>query len=218
MPHPYSDDAPQLLTVHFDHLRQSAITVEVIKARGYSTAMGKQVLKEAGFSKAQQRTPGILIPLYGVSGSIIGHQYRPDSPREDKRRGRSIKYENPTGSSVHLDVPPVCTCMLSDPKIPLWFTEGIKKVDSLASVGACAVGLIGVWGFKGKNLLGGTTVLADFDYIALKGRDCYLVFDSDYESNPQVRQALNRLAEHLKRRGAKVHIVQLPNRNDLDGG
>jgi len=210
MSNPCSKDVPQLLTSHFDHLRQSAISVEVIKARGYKTAMGKQVLKEAGFSKAQQRAPGILIPLYGVTGSTIGYQYRPDHPRDDKRRGRPIKYENPVGASVRLDVPPACTDKLKDPKKPLWFTEGIKKVDSLASVGVCAVGLTGVWGFKGKNLLGGTTVLADFDYIALKGRECYLAFDSDYSSNPQVKQALNRLAEHLKRKGAIIHFLQLP--------
>jgi len=149
------------------HLQASAISIDVIRERGYKSVLGKTALKEAGFSKAQRRVPGILIPLHGVDGSIIGHQYRPDHPREDTKRGRPIKYENPTGSSVRLDVPPRCKLMLGDPSVPIFFVEGIKKADALASLGACAVALAGVWNFKGRNPLGGTTILADFDFFEL---------------------------------------------------
>ncbi|GAI88387.1 unnamed protein product, partial [marine sediment metagenome] len=31
--------------------------------------------------------------------------------------------------------------------VPIFFVEGVKKADSLASQGACAVALNGVWGF-----------------------------------------------------------------------
>ncbi|GAJ12525.1 unnamed protein product, partial [marine sediment metagenome] len=58
--------------------------------------------------------------------------------------------------------------MLGDPKIPIFFAEGTKKADSLASQGACAVALNGVWGFKGRNPFSGVTILTDFDYITLK--------------------------------------------------
>ena len=209
MPDIFSKEVPELLQAHLDHLKASAISVEVIKARGYVSALGKAALREAGFSKAQQRTPGILIPLHGVSGPVVGHQYRPDHPRKNAK-GKEIKYENPTDSSVRLDVPPRCQKQLGNPTVPVWFTEGVKKVDALATQGACAVGLTGVWAFKGRNPLGGTTVLADFDYITLKDRLGYLLFDSDSTSNPQVALALNRLSEHLKRKGAKVRIIQLP--------
>ncbi len=134
---------------------------------GYSTAMGKTQLKNTGFSKAQQRAPGIRIPLHGVNSTTVGYQYRPDHPRVDARN-RPVKYENPTGASVRLDIPPRCHPQLGNPSVPIWFTEGVKKADSLASIGACAAGLTGVWGFKGKNPMGGTTILADFDYITLK--------------------------------------------------
>ena len=207
--HPFSDEIPDLLQSHFDHLAGSAISIDVIKERGYRSVLGKKALADTGFSKAQQRHTGILIPLHGVDGTIVGYQYRPDHPRIGAR-DRAIKYENPAGSSVHLDVPPRCHWQLGDPGIPLCFTEGVKKEDSVASQGAGAVGLIGVWGFKGKNLLGGTTLLADFDYITLKDRLVYLVFDSDSSSNPQVNQALLRLKEHLERKGANIKILQLP--------
>ena len=74
--------------------------------------------------------------------------------------------------------------------------------------------LNGVWGFKGRNPLGGTTILADFDYITLKGRESYVVYDSDYATIPQVRQAQDRLAEHLKRKGGKVKVIYLPSKTD----
>jgi hypothetical protein len=210
MTHPFSDDIPVLLQKHFEHLRDSAISIDIMKERGYKSVLGKAVLEEAGFSKSQQRHPGILIPLYGVDGGITGYQYRPDNPRTDNNSKRVIKYENPAGASIHLDILPRSCKKLGDPSVPLWFTEGIKKVDALTSAGVCAIGLTGVWGFKGKNHFGQSTILADFDYIALKGRHCYLCFDSDYTTNPHVKAALDRLSEHLKRKGAITHIIQLP--------
>jgi hypothetical protein len=210
MPNPFSKEIPELLTAHLDHLKSSALSLEVIRERGYRSVLGKKELRDNGFSTSQQRTPGILIPLHGVNGQVIGYQHRPDRPRRDPKRDRLIKYENPRGSSVRLDVPPRCRQQLGNPKVPVWFSEGVKKVDALATLDACAVGLTGVWGFKGKNPLGGTTVLADFDYITLKERLVYLVFDSDSSSNPQVALALNRLSEHLKRKGARVRIIKLP--------
>jgi hypothetical protein len=94
--------------------------------------------------------------------------------------------------------------------VPLWITEGQKKADALAVHGLCAADLLGVWNFKGKNEFGGVTLLADFDYIALNGRTVYVVFDSDLMVKSQVRAALDRLTEHLQRRGAIVNAVYLP--------
>lgn len=209
MADPFSDEIRELLKTHFEHLTSSAISIDVIRERGYRTIMGKKSLADCGFSKTQQLYPGILIPLHGVGGDIVGYQYLPDQPRIGARE-RAIKYENPAGSSVRLDVPPRCRPQIGDPSVPLWITEGIKKVDALATAGACVIGLTGVWGFKGKNMFGGTTFLADFDYIAFKDRLVYLVFDSDSQTNPHVAQALSRLAEHLSRKGATVIKLQLP--------
>ncbi len=203
----------KLLKEHFDHLTASGISLEVINERGYESIGYKARLKALGFSPAQQRCDGILIPIHGVDREVVGYQYRPDRPRVDSR-GRPVKYENPPGASVRLDVPPRCQPQLGDPGTELWITEGSKKCDALATAGACAIGLTGVWGFKGKNPLGGTTILADFDYVTFKGRAVYLVFDSDTRTNPMVRMALDRLREHLRRKGADVHTIQLPPPSD----
>jgi hypothetical protein len=214
----FSDLAPELLESHFSHLHNgSGISPEVILERGYKTIMGKAQLENLDFSKAQQRTPGILIPLWTVDGKQAGYQYRPDNPRLNQK-GRPIKYENPAGSSIRLDCPPRCHRMLGNPNIPLWVTEGSKKADALASKGACAVSLTGVWGFKGKNEMGGVVFLADWDYITLKNRVVYLAFDSDVAAKVPVRQALGRLTEHLHRRGARVLTISLPQEGDVKVG
>lgn len=211
----FAKECPSLLSHHFDQLHVgSGISVEVIKERGYKSVLGKAPLKEAGFSTRQQRAPGILIPLYGVDGTVIGHQYRPDHPRKDAKRERPIKYENPLGSSIRLDIPPKCQKQLGDPTIPIWFTEGAKKSDALATQGACAVDLSSVWGFKGRNPLGGITLQTDFDSIALKGRDSYATYDSDYATNPFVLKAQERLLEHLKRKGSNAKAIYLPSKPD----
>jgi len=207
---PFSDEIPKLFQSHLDHLNTSRISLELISKRGYESVLGHKRLEDLGFSRQQYRTPGLLIPLWGVDNSeIVGYQYRPDSPRINSK-GKPIKYENLRGSSVRLDTPPICRESLGNPKIPIWFTEGVKKADSLASQGVCAVTLTGVWNFKGRNPFGGTTVLADFDYIALKDRECYICFDSDYRDNPSVSKAAARLGEHLRRKGAQIRIVYLP--------
>ncbi|MFC2060032.1 DUF3854 domain-containing protein [Chloroflexota bacterium] len=172
--------------------------------------MGKSELEKLSFSPSQRHVPGILIPLWGVDGNgIAGYQYRPVSPRFNNK-GKPIKYENPLGASVRLDVLPTCRKLLGNPDASIWFVEGVKKADSLASREACAVTLTGVWNFKGRNSLGGTTILTDFDYIALKDRECYICFDSDYRDNPSVSKAVARLGEHLSQKGARVMVVYLP--------
>ena len=206
----FSDVIPELLTEHFHHLDEgSGISVDVIRERGYRSLLGKSELGKLGFTPAQQRAPGILIPLWSVDGKEAGHQFRPDHPRTNGR-AKPVKYESPTGSSNRLDCPPRSQKAIGNPQVPLWITEGSKKADALASKGACAVSVTGVWGFKGKNQFGGITFLADWDYVALKGRTVYLAFDSDIVTKEPVRKALEHIGEHLKRKGGVIHVIQLP--------
>ena len=179
---PFSEEVPTLLREHLDHLRASGISVEVIKDRGYESVLGEKKLADAGFSKVQQRPIGILMPGHGVDEGELSPQYRPDHPRKDSR-GRSVKYETPAGARSRLDVPPRCRPSLADPRVDLYFTEGAKKADVIATVGGCAINMGGVWNFKQKNIYGGVTLSTDFDFIAWKGsqgpRTVILAYDSD---------------------------------------
>lgn len=210
----FSKEISDLMDTHLSHLLGSAISKDAIKERGYQSILSGRQLEKLGFSKQQRRSPGILIPLHGTDGKPAGFQYRPDHPRINPR-GRPIKYENPQGTSIRLDCPPRCQSMLGNPEIPIFFVEGVKKADSLASRDCCAVTLSGVWNFKGRNPLGGTTVLADFDYITFRGREVNICYDSDYRDNPSVNQALHRLAEHLRRKGcSRLNAICLPSGTD----
>jgi hypothetical protein len=205
-----------LLPYHRDQLVQgSGIAVEVIDERGYCSITPEQfsLLKEAGFSRAQwKNVPGLCLPLWTTDGQNGLVVYRPDTPRLDAK-GTILKYEIPAKHGVRLDCPPRCQPRLNNPAEPLWVTEGQKKADALASHGFCAIALLGVWNFKGRNSWGGVTFLTDWDYVALNGRDVRIAFDNDIMTKPQVRQALERLTQHLQRKGAHVDAVYLPMEN-----
>jgi len=161
------DIGSRLSPLHVDHLKHSAISLEVISQRGYQTVVDRKQLEALGFSKQQCHVPGILIPLWGVGGDgIVGYQFRPDNPRLNSK-GKPIKYETPKGATNRLDCPPSCQKHLADPNVPLWITEGMKKGDALVTLGECAIDLTGVWNWRAKNSFGGITVSADFDSIAL---------------------------------------------------
>jgi len=208
--HLFSTEFPTLLQRHYDALRSgSGISVEVIRERGYHSVLRQKELRDLGFTPSQQHAPGLLIPVWTPDGSNPVNCYRPDNPRQT-HDGKPLKYEFPRGASVRLDVPPRCRAALADPSVTLWITEGVKKVDALATHGLIAVALLGVWNFKGKNEFGGVTLLADFDYIACNGRTVNIAFGSDITTKPQVRNALERLTEHLQRKGMCVNAVYLP--------
>jgi hypothetical protein len=176
---------------------ESGILEEVIEARGYHSVGKKAELKRLGFSDAQCNTPGLLIPAYSPVGDIATYQFRPDEPRI--KEGKPIKYETPSGSRMVLDVHPFAREMLRDPSVPLLITEGIKKGDALVSRGLCAVALLGVWNWRGRNEHGGLTALAEWEHIALNDeRPVSIVYDSDVMRNPAVHKALVRLKAFLE--------------------
>jgi hypothetical protein len=211
----------RLSAAHLRMLREeSAIAEEVIQARGYRTVADGSELRALGFDLAQCR-PGLLLPLWTPDGQNPVCVLRPDAPRsfDEKEKPRLpdgtypqrvLKYEYPKGEKMRLDCPPACRPQISDPAVPLWITEGQKKADALASHGFCALALLGVWNWRGRNDLGGLTALADWDSIALNGREVRIAFDSDVMTNPQIKLALRRLTAFLHNRGATVGTVYLP--------
>lgn len=189
-------------------LRASGISDEVIAERGYRSVGERQELLRLGFSARQVRVPALLVPLHDVHGQIAGYAIRPQEPRVID--GRTLKYEEPKGSTKRLDVPPRCRSLLGDPSTTLYITEGAKKADALAGLGACAVNISGVWAWRGTNEYGGKVVLPDWDSIALNERLVRIAFDSDIVEKPAVRLALVRLRNFLQSRSAVVEVVSLP--------
>jgi Domain of unknown function (DUF3854)/Domain of unknown function (DUF927) len=207
-------EGPPVLPQHWQQLTTvSGISPEVIAARGYRSILppeGYTDLKRLGFSRPQAKlTPGLLLPVLGLDGQPVLYQYRPDVPRIDNK-GRQIKYETPKNAAMRLDFAAGQRDLIANPTISLWIGEGIKKIDSLRSHGLCAIGLLGVWNWRGTNLDSGKVALADWELVALNGRDVYIVFDSDVTTKTGVQQALRRLQRFLCQRGARVTVVHLP--------
>jgi hypothetical protein len=199
----------KLLPKHQTLIDDSAISPEVAAARGYRS-MGSRydldTLKDAGFSKIQSNIPGLLMPRYNLRGEQDGYQYRPDKPKD----GRP-KYETPKGQRNILDVNPLMADAFRQGGKVIFITEGARKADALASIDILAISLAGVYGWRGKNEEGGTTALADWEDVAIKGNVFVLAFDSDIITKEEVYQALTRLRSLLLNRGAaKARVLVLP--------
>lgn len=207
---PFSTDVPVLLERHLADLRDgSGLPLAVIRERGYRSELGAKGLADLGFATYQRRTPALVVPVCPPDGTNGLYQIKPDTPRTDQA-GKVVKYETPTGKALRLDVPPRCRPLLGDTGVTLWITEGAKKADKLAAEGGCAIALLGVWSFLGRNIFGEKTFVADFEQISLDGRDVRIIFDSDVSTKAPVRLAMVRLAAMLAARGAHPRAVLLP--------
>jgi hypothetical protein len=195
-------DRPLLADHHRERLHRSAISDENIAARGYRTAYTKASLGDLGFKSYQRAVPALVIPVLDVGGHVVNYQARPDAPRMDAERGRPVKYETPGGSVAQvLDIPPACRDRIGRTISPAWITEGVLKVDALATAGATAIGLLGVDMWHCGDA---------WDRVALQDRQVVVAFDSDVSGNPGVHSAASRLAVYLRGRGAIVRFLQLP--------
>lgn len=194
---------------------ESAITDEVIAARGYITITDKAEARQRGFSEAQARVPALLLPLWTVDGELGSPQLRPDVPRLNN--GKPVKYETPWRSRVRLDLNPLARPWLRDMSQPLFITEGIKKGDSAVSRGLCCIALSGVYNWRGSDDGDAVAELPDWEAVPLKSTDekprvVYVAFDSDWMQKREVRMALRRFTRFLERRGADVRVIYLPSK------
>ncbi len=200
---------------HLDQLRAAGISDEVIAARGYRSLMRtsnddgpRNTLKRLGFARGawdqDRRFPGVLMPLWGPTGTVASHQYRPDNPRKDDK-GKARKYEMPKGRSAVLDVHPHNRDRVADPTVPLWITEGVKKGDALTSRGQCVVSISGVYTWRSTH---GT--LGDWEDVPLRGREVLVLFDADAATNRNIARAMKRLGLWLKSKQAKVRFIVCP--------
>ena len=189
-------------------LEESGIEPDIVETRGYRTVEKKVELERLDFGRTQRNVPALLIPVYSPRGEISTYQVRPDKPTI--KDGKPVKYQTPVNSRMALDVHPSMCDELGKVSVPLFITEGIKKGDALTSRDLCTVTLLGVSSFRGKNEHGGKTVLAEWEYINLEGRQAYIVFDSDIMLKPAVYKAMVRIKNFLEFRKAEVAVIYLP--------
>lgn len=95
-----------------------------------------------------------------------------------------------------------------DVSAPVIITEGELKAAKATKEGFATVGLGGVSSWR--SVKHGIEMLDGLKEINWQRRYTYIVFDSDYKTNPAVCTELHKLAEYLDYLGAFVYIVTLP--------
>jgi hypothetical protein len=196
---------------------ESAIASDVIAERGYFSVETRKDLKAAfGSDRYADHLPGLVIAVFNVHGDLALNIVRFDHP--PIRDGKARKYLLPHRAHAAVDVPRRVRPGLGDPAVPLWMTEGSKKVDALVSAGVNAIGLTGVWNWRGTNEHGGRTLLADFESIALNdGREIHIVFDSDVMWKTASGSRSNGSATSRARAAPTYCCTTCPRRSRHDG-
>ncbi len=158
-----------------------------------------------GFDPSGVRS-ALLFPFRSPAGGFMDHVNVKVFPPLTDPNGHAVKYLQPKGSPARVYFTVLSLQALAD-DCPLWFVEGQKKALAVAQLGLPAIGFCGIEGWHRARSL---DLLPDFDNIQLYGRIVELVPDGDVQTNPLVRQGVERFALALRRRGAKPRLVLLP--------
>ena len=204
------DRAVELERVHPNHLadlRSSGLSDATIQAAGiYSETDLGRLTRILGWNNVPRKmSPSLVFPYFGIDGANGYCRIKPDDPRVCQ--GKPVKYESPKGRPNQAYLPPGNRCRLDDGQEMLLITEGEKKSLALDQAGFVTVGLVGVWGWKVARQ---QRLLPELETLPWRGREVRIVFDSDVRHNPDVQNAETMLAAVLRRAGACVRVVRLP--------
>lgn len=186
-----------------------------------------------------------IVFSYCLPGRVEPRDYRlrRDNPDLEVKSDGTVKpkgkYLSPRGRGNLLYFPPNAKPnWLSATAIPICITEGEKKTLALwrlawHGLGEAKenprffpIGLPGAWNWRGKTgSAGGPNgerrdvkgPIADLDLIEWQTRTVFIVFDANVNSNPTVNTARRGLAKELRKRGAKVRYVDLPEIEGING-
>jgi hypothetical protein len=149
----------------------------------------------------------MLLPFLSLRGGFVDHGRVKLFPALIDEHGHTIKYLQRKGSRPRLYFMASRLDAVRTGSSTLTIVEGEKKTLALGQLGVPAVGICGV---EGWHVAGSRALLPDFEDIPLRGRTVELVPDGDVATNPNVAHAVERLAEALERRAARVQLVTLP--------
>jgi hypothetical protein len=190
-------DASAFMPEHLADLRKSGLSDETIEQAGLYSIRPNDIKKVTGIAKVEH---------------MLGIPYTPEFtrykvfPTNLKVQNKKFRYTQPTGSGVHVYVPPAARPILQDVAIPLGIVEGEKKVLKACQEGVMCVGLGGLW-----NWLDAGRLTPELKEISWKGRQVTLYPDSDVWKRPDLLEAVYRLGQALEAEGAEVKVCALGN-------
>jgi hypothetical protein len=157
--------------------------------------------------------PALRIPYFDLGGKETGFyrlRYLGEMSGFDALRKKALRYVQEPGTDSEVYLPPLrdWRAIARDPRVAVLITEGELKAACSTSAGLPTVGLGGVWSWRSARR--GAALLPLLEAFDWKDRQAYLVFDSDFSSNPDVVRALVALSRELTNRGARPSVVALP--------
>lgn len=126
---------------------------------------------------------------------------------------RVVRYGQPAHSGVQVYWTPLVDwpTVAADPSTPILITEGEAKALHAAAYSIAALAVGGVYSFAAPS----GDLHPDLQGIVWTNRDVWICYDSDAVTNPAVTTAEARLVDALQhRRGARCHVVRLPQEGD----
>lgn len=205
-----------LLPEHEETLTvESGISLDVVKQRGYYSLNRDMV---NALVQLEAVNPVVLsgdswmgIPTVRPDGTVHAEVLRVFG---DKAK---VKYVWPTGVRNSLDVNPDALADLADTSVPIIFTEGIKKADAILSAARAegfrcvVIAVNGCWGWK-QSTEGGSVASFDFMDIPLSDRRVYVVSDSDFRTNDNVRAGWSACAQYISSKTGehRTFVVVVP--------
>ena len=223
---------------HLEELKQSAISEQIARLNfeslgGQSAVevIAGEALSQVGGHGQQYATGEVRRTLDRYSNLTEGGWYchgldplnswqsmgwgcfKPDHPRKDPVRDRTIKYEHPARTAtrtffLRTEDPEFWPSLAEDKDTPLVIVEGAKKAACLLSHGIAAVAVPGVNNLTVKAASYGFQLHPDLKEI-VEGRQVLLAFDQDHspDTRRKVAAAIRRGSQCLARVGAEVSIV-----------
>lgn len=209
-----------LSDAHRAHLAASGLTEESIALGGYYTERDHTAIAGLLHWRSWPRGRGdVLVIPFALPGQSEPFfcRVRPDQPRSNDKTGKVVKYEQPKDTPIapYFPARAIAGGWLGELERPVVFTEGEKKASLLDQLGFASVGGTGVSCFHdaAHRHEEGSYRLHELirKHVALKGRTCFVAFDSDAASNDQVMRSADVLAAMLRAEGASdVRFVRIP--------
>jgi hypothetical protein len=184
--------------LHVADLRKSGLSDETIRLQKISDVPPHMIDLLLGFN-APKVTSAYLIPFPDPSGGWMDHVRMKIFPSIETEHG-TIKYLQPKRSGQRIYFPLATLDAVLHSPDSFYIVEGEKKALAVAQLGLPTIGICGI---EGWHVAGSRDLHPDLDDVGLSGRVVNVIVDGDYEWNPAVRGAAQRLADALRARGVR---------------
>lgn len=208
-----------------EKIETSGLTANDAKLLRFNGLTAKQT---TALDPSFKALPSLYIPYFGIDGQPL-QSFSSSSPEDSFFRlryleapkgfealtGKQPRYVQKPGSGVTAYFPSNITNWQEislNSRVGVLITEGELKAAKAAKEGYPTIGLGGVYNFRSAK--DGISFLPELEQINWANREVFMIYDSDYRTNPQICAALRELATVLADRGARPRLVSLPDLSD----